>query len=512
MTRFAGRYQLHDVVGTGGFATVYRATDPSLQAVVAVKVLADNWSRDPEVRRRFRAEAVLLRRARSAGGAQGLVEVYDIDEDDAGQPYYVMGYADRGTLAERARCGPWSAADVVPVIHALADTVGALHDDDIVHRDLKPSNVLILSDGRAGIAGHGGLVGSDERLLVADLGLARDLRRETSHLSFAGGSRPYLAPEQLTGGPIDRRADVHAATAIVAELLGPGDGGGTTLGDKAVVGDPAGQASTAPVIGPALQRVLDRGLAADPAARPPSMAAWRQELLEAVEADSAVAVPTNDATPRAHDRPDGAASRSGPDAGELHSPGRPPVRRCAPTVRAISAVSAGVVGVLAVVAIAWVVARSPGGGGIAGPGEIVVGEAVRYRAPDGHEPVSWTGPGGERVVDADLEVRAVVPGRLRIELRTGDRRVVRTVTAVPSPAGPEVRGPERARVGQPIELRPSSPDDGTAYYWLDPDGARVDGEVLRILPARAGTTSVVLVARGDDGVERGARHVVDVVP
>lgn len=261
MARFVGRYELHDVVGTGGFATVYRATDPSLQAVVAVKVLADNWSRDPEARRRFRAEAVLLRRARSVGGAQGLVEVYDIDEDGAGQPYYVMGYADRGTLAERARCGPWSAADLVPVIHALADTVGALHDDDIVHRDLKPSNVLIQSDGRAGTNGPGRLVRHDERLLVADLGLARDLRRETTHLSFAGGSRPYLAPEQLTGGPIDRRADVHAATAIVAELLGssPGQvaaggpapaGVGTPLGEEAGVWAPAGEkAQTAPAPG-----------------------------------------------------------------------------------------------------------------------------------------------------------------------------------------------------------------------------------------------------------------------
>ncbi len=130
-----GRYELGDVLGTGGFATVYRATDPSLQAAVAVKVLADNWSRDPDARRRFRAEAVLLRRAQSAGSVRGLVEVYDIDEDDGGQPYFVMAYADRGTLANRARGGRWTGADVVAVIDALAETVGALHENDIVHRD-----------------------------------------------------------------------------------------------------------------------------------------------------------------------------------------------------------------------------------------------------------------------------------------------------------------------------------------------------------------------------------------
>ncbi|MDQ3461841.1 MAG: serine/threonine protein kinase, partial [Actinomycetota bacterium] len=102
MNRRLGRYELHDVLGTGGFATVYRATDPSLDAVVAVKVLADNWSRDPDVRRRFRAEAVLLRRVQAGGAVHGLVEVHDIDEDDAGQPFFVMGYADRGTLATRS--------------------------------------------------------------------------------------------------------------------------------------------------------------------------------------------------------------------------------------------------------------------------------------------------------------------------------------------------------------------------------------------------------------------------
>lgn len=218
-----GRYELLDVLGTGGFATVYRATDPSLQAVVAVKVLADNWSRDPDARRRFRAEAVLLRRAQSAGSVQGLVEVYDIDEDDAGQPYFVMTYADRVTLAERARGGRWSGADVLAVVDALAETVGALHENDIVHRDLKPTNVLIRSDGRAATR-PGRLVLPDEGLLVADLGLARDLRRETTSLSFAGGTRSYMAPEQHPGGgPVDRRADVYAASAVVAGLLDPGN-------------------------------------------------------------------------------------------------------------------------------------------------------------------------------------------------------------------------------------------------------------------------------------------------
>jgi len=214
MIRRLGRYELHDVLGTGGFATVYRATDPSLEAVVAVKVLADNWSRDPEVRRRFRAEAVLLRRVQAGGSIQGLVEVHDIDEDDSGQPYFVMGYADRGTLATRSGGRPWPAANVVPVIDALSETVGALHDSGIVHRDLKPTNLLLRSDGRANTGGPGTLVARDERLLVGDLGLAKDLLRQATSISFGGGTHHYLASEQLDPqAPVDHRADVRAATA-----------------------------------------------------------------------------------------------------------------------------------------------------------------------------------------------------------------------------------------------------------------------------------------------------------
>lgn len=462
-----GRYELHDVLGTGGFATVYRATDPSLQAVVAVKVLADNWSRDPDIRRRFRAEAVLLRRVQARGSVQGLVEVYDIDEDASGQPYFVMGYADQGTLAKRAQARQWSAADVMPVVDALAETVGALHDNQIVHRDLKPTNVLIRSDGRAATAGPGRLVGRHERLLVADLGLARDLRRDTTSMSFAGGTRCYVAPEQLAGRvPVDQRADIYAASAIIAELL--------DAPDRPDVGPAAGSA-----VGPALRRALQRGLATDPGMRFESMARWRQGLFDAIAADTV---------------------------------GRP-VRVGRRSTRRRWTVSL-VAGLAALAALAALATRLGSAGGIVGPDEIVVGETVRYRAPESQDrSVAWIGPNGEQVLDQDLEVRAVVPGELRIELRAGEDRNTRTILAVPSPVGPRVEGPARARLGESIVLRPaSSPTGASDYYWLDPDGVRVDGESLRLTPTRAGMLSVVLVARGTDGIERGVRHRVEVVP
>lgn len=456
IARRLGRYELQGVIGTGGFATVYRAIDPSLAAVVAVKVLADNWSRDPEIRRRFRAEAVLLRRVQAGGSVPGLIEVYDIDETDSGQPYMVMGYADQGTLADRCRSQRWSPADVVPVIHALAETVGALHDNQIVHRDLKPTNLLIRSDSRAATSGPGRLVAHGERLLVADLGLARDLRRDATAMSLRGGTRRYVAPEQLDArASVDQRADVHATSVVIAELLHePGPDG-------------------------ALGRALRRGMATGPAERFGSMALWRDALLEAIELDGRPSEPT---------------TRSGR--------GR----------RAVW-ITAGLTGLAGLAGLVALTTRLDTAGAIVGPGTIMVGEAVRYRAPEHLDrAVEWIGPNGEDVRDEDLEVRAVVPGELRIELTADGERTSRTIVAVASPEGPRVSGPAQARLDESFVLRPAEPGAGQDHYWLDADGLRVDGEELRLTPTSVGRLSVVLVARGPDGIERGVRHHVEVIP
>lgn len=483
MTRCLGRYELHEVLGTGGFATVYRATDPSLEAVVAVKVLADNWSRDPEVRRRFRAEAVLLRRVQAGGSIPGLVEVHDIDEDGAGRPYFVMGYADRGALADRARARRWSGADVVPVIDALAATVGALHDNDIVHRDLKPSNILLRRDGRTGTGGPGELIAHDERLLVADLGLAKDLRHDATSLSFAGGTRHYLAPEQLDPrARVDHRADVHAATAVLSTLL---------TGSP----DPTEGSPPQPAVGRALHRALVRGLASDPGRRFESMGRWREGLLEAIDVD-------------ATGRP---VRRNGAPSPDKRSPEPTRLDEGSPAPARRSRVALGVAGLVAAVAFASLAPWNSSTDPIVGPSEVVIGETVRYRAQaSADESIVWTGPNGEQVRDEDLEVRAVVPGRLHIELLVDGERTSRTILAVPSPLGPRVDGPTETRVDETIVLRPATTASDRDHYWLDPDGARVAGDTLEVTPTEPGTVSVTLIAVGDDGIERGVRHEVEV--
>ncbi|MGW6502810.1 protein kinase domain-containing protein [Nonomuraea angiospora] len=200
----AGRYRIEQLIGVGGFASVYLAHDDELRSPVAVKILADNWARRPDVRERFLQEARLLRRADS----HLLVQVFDVGELDDGRPYFVMTYADRGTLEERLSGGALAVEEALGLMRDICRGVAVLHSIRVVHRDLKPSNVLFCSRPEGG-----------ERVMVADLGIARS----TDHLSgltLPAGSPGYQAPEQLyfDGAP-DARADVHGLGALTYHML-----------------------------------------------------------------------------------------------------------------------------------------------------------------------------------------------------------------------------------------------------------------------------------------------------
>ncbi|WP_281395104.1 serine/threonine-protein kinase [Nonomuraea endophytica] len=199
-----GRYPVERALGAGAFASVWLARDDQLQSYVAIKVLAENWSVEPAVRERFVKEARLLRQADSPH----IVQVHDIGELPDGRPYFVMTYADMGTLAGRLADGPLPVPETLRLLGEIAGGVGELHQLGIVHRDLKPSNVLFRT-----------ATGGGERAMVADLGVARALADATSH-TIAAGTPGYMAPEQmrLDGAP-DERADVHGLGALAYHLL-----------------------------------------------------------------------------------------------------------------------------------------------------------------------------------------------------------------------------------------------------------------------------------------------------
>ncbi|WP_020145123.1 serine/threonine-protein kinase [Terracoccus sp. 273MFTsu3.1] len=203
-----GRYQLRHRLGAGAFATVWLAHDPDLAVPVAIKVLADNWSSDLDIRHRFLAEARLLRRLSD----DRVVRVHDLGELDDGRPYFVMDYVDGGTVADvlRAVVASDEARDPARALAIGADAargLHVLHEHGVVHRDVKPGNLLLTDRG------------GRDHVVIADLGMAKALA-ESSGLTVTAGTPAYMAPEQAHGTKgFDERADVYAAAAVTYALL-----------------------------------------------------------------------------------------------------------------------------------------------------------------------------------------------------------------------------------------------------------------------------------------------------
>ncbi|WP_242614349.1 serine/threonine-protein kinase [Actinomadura roseirufa] len=200
-----GRYRIDRVLGSGAFASVWLGHDDALESQVAIKVLSGSLIDDLDVRNRFLEEARILRRADS----ERLVRVHDIGELPDGRPYFVMSYADRGTLADRMRERPLPVSEALVLAEEIAYGVEVINTLGVIHRDLKPSNVLFQSTPDGG-----------EKLLIADLGLAKALAHASGAFTLPVGTPGYMSPEQARfGGGLDVRADVYGLGALTYHML-----------------------------------------------------------------------------------------------------------------------------------------------------------------------------------------------------------------------------------------------------------------------------------------------------
>ena len=282
-----GRFHVERMLGTGSFATVWLARDEDLDAWVAIKLLAENWSYHEDARRRFIEEARALRRLDS----DRIVRVFEAGHLADGRPYMVMEYADRGTLEDRMRLRaqlnqPFSVREALALSVEIAECLVGVHALRIVHRDLKPSNVLFrsISRERQETMRRDGVPVAAERVLLGDFGIARRLEGALGP-TMVVGSPLYMAPEQ--GDPArahlaDGRSDVYAAATILYELLA----GTVPLGFGSVAETPEARARVEappldgfrPDVSPELAAAVHRGLARDPDARFPGAWEWREAL------------------------------------------------------------------------------------------------------------------------------------------------------------------------------------------------------------------------------------------
>jgi eukaryotic-like serine/threonine-protein kinase len=249
-------------LGVGGFASVWLYRDDELQSDVAVKALADNWAQRLDIRDRFLQEARILRRADS----DYVVRVYDVGEVD-GTPYFVMSYADRGTVAHLLeREHSISLERTFSLVSQAGAGLNVLHAQGSIHRDIKPANLLLRADDPG------------TRVMVADLGVAKAMLH-ASGLTHVVGTPAYMAPEQATGGGVDERADVFALAAVSYQLLTGEVAHHGTIADLADLQLPTPPSELADLPGE-LDDVILRGLAPDREERWPDV----QSFVNAVQA------------------------------------------------------------------------------------------------------------------------------------------------------------------------------------------------------------------------------------
>ena len=201
-----GHYRIVEKIGAGGMGEVYRARDEHLARDVAIKVLPPGTLTDESARKHFRKEALIL----SQLNHPNVAIIYDFDTQQ-GVDFLVMEYIPGITLSDKVAAGPLPEKEVLRLGVQLAEGLAAAHDRGVIHRDLKPGNLRQSSEGR---------------LKILDFGLAR-LRlpatptaptESLSETHTIAGTLPYMAPEQLLGGEIDARTDLHAAGLVLYEM------------------------------------------------------------------------------------------------------------------------------------------------------------------------------------------------------------------------------------------------------------------------------------------------------
>ncbi|MGD0792768.1 MAG: protein kinase [Terriglobales bacterium] len=247
-----GRYRVVEKIDAGGMGEVYRARDEHLARDVAIKVLPPGTLIDESARKRFHKEALTL----SQLNHPNIATIHDFDTQQ-GVDFLVMEYIPGITLSEKVAAGPLPEKEVLRLGVQLAEGLAAAHDHGVVHRDLKPGNLRVTSDGR---------------LKILDFGLAKlrlpvtasAVTESLSETQAMAGTLPYMAPEQVLGGEVDARTDIHAAGSVLYEMA-TGQRPFAEVERSQLIGailrkPPVPPTMLNPRVSPELERIIGKGL------------------------------------------------------------------------------------------------------------------------------------------------------------------------------------------------------------------------------------------------------------
>lgn len=277
ITLLANRYEIGDVIGRGGMATVHLGNDTRLGRKVAVKLLKPSLANDPAFRTRFRQEA----QAAARMAHPTIVRVYDAGEETVTEasgaevqvPFIVMEYVEGRPLSDIIGDGPVAPDEAVRITEGILTALEYSHRAGVVHRDIKPANVMVTHSGQ---------------VKVMDFGIARaitDTSATVAQTTSILGTASYFSPEQARGETVDARTDVYSTGVVLFELL---TGRPPFLGDSPVAvayqhvsEQPVAPSSLVAEVSPALDAVTLHALVKDRTRRYQNAAEFRTELQQA---------------------------------------------------------------------------------------------------------------------------------------------------------------------------------------------------------------------------------------
>jgi len=206
-----GPYEILSIIGAGGMGEVHRARDTRLDRTVAIKVLSERRSGDPQQLERFSREARVL----SSLNHPNICTLYDVGQEQ-GIDFLVMEYLEGQTLADRIAKGPLPIGETLRIAIQIAEALDKAHRAGITHRDLKPGNVMLTKAGAKLLD-----FGLARTLSVAQMGNATSLPTAQATLTAQGtilGTIPYMSPEQIEGADTDARSDIWALGCLIYEM------------------------------------------------------------------------------------------------------------------------------------------------------------------------------------------------------------------------------------------------------------------------------------------------------
>ncbi len=268
-----GKYEIVDLLGRGGMATVYKAYQRDVDRYVAVKVLPPHPGQDADFVERFRLEARTIARLQHPH----ILPLYDYgNQDDI--LYLVTPYLEGGSLSDRIQQGPMPLSEVERVLQQIASALDYAHKHGMIHRDIKPDNVLLSAEGN---------------VQLSDFGIVKLVEGGAALTASGGvvGTPAYMAPEQAQGLPPSPSLDIYALGVVVYEMI---------TGQRPYTADTPMQVLfkhiTEPIpdidqvidgLPPGIPLVMKRALAKDPAARYPTAGAFAAAFAEALHSQEA---------------------------------------------------------------------------------------------------------------------------------------------------------------------------------------------------------------------------------